>query len=697
MNVKNKGFVMESEKIKIPVYNDLILKKWKLPVLENYEIVSLKNGEISIGEIGLQVGNEYREQYKKSISENPEYFRIKDEYMALINPFREKMEDQFIGGMPVQLEKDCLSSILNLNYYLTLKVDGTRHLMFRSSSGILYFIDRLTNIYYFKYLGKPVTVPGPSFLIDGELVQHKESKERKVEVRNCLEKAEISESPITLGRWEFLMFDILFYNGTSVMSQNYYQRYNLLNGLNLKVPGIDILLKTWYPIRTIIDHPDIYKFVTNEANKSRSPDYKLNQDGLILQPFDGAYVPFNEWNVYNNIQFKWKPPEDLTVDFKIRFNPSVKDEWWLITKSDQNYDVPQAKSKPVHAIIQVTPKMRERYCENEIVECKLRKEFNPQHNIFVPLRLREDKTEGNSLQTVMSTMKVILNPFKLDILKPALESLVNGNNVIELLKFYSLSKMILCSVDMFFNETEIKSIQKIYDTCFGSSTSFGMERVPIATRKRMNERREIKPIQLSKRNYELELRIFPYIKKGSRENITKFTYFYFLDYLKKSIKGFFTYSIDLLYSESNKTFRSTYSNFKFDNPVNMLKESVSSYSAVPTTDKKLYNNLTFKLSLATERSSTVHVALKFKKQGDYVYQLARIKERHSFQINELWRIDLTKVTTTPDITKLHDKDIYTESYELECEYTGPLDISWEDFLNSLNNVYKLILFNTSYC
>ena len=70
---------------------------------------------------------------------------------------------------------------------------------------------------------------------------------------------------------------------------------------------------------------------------------------------------------------------------------------------------------------------------------------------------------------------------------------------------------------------------------------------------------------------------------------------------------------------------------------------------------------------------------------------------NSFQINELWRIDLTKVTTTPDISKLRDKDIYTESYELECEYTGPLDISWEDFLDSLNSVYKSILFNTSYC
>jgi hypothetical protein len=75
--------------------------------------------------------------------ENKEYFKIKDEYINLINKFREKAEDQFIGGMPVQLEKNCLSPLFKkdiynrFDYYLTLKVDGTRYLMSVSKNGVI--------------------------------------------------------------------------------------------------------------------------------------------------------------------------------------------------------------------------------------------------------------------------------------------------------------------------------------------------------------------------------------------------------------------------------------------------------------------------------------------------------------------------------------------------------------------------------
>ena len=53
---------------------------------------------------------------------------------------------------------------------------------------------------------------------------------------------------------------------------------------------------------------------------------------------------------------------------------------------------------------------------------------------------------------------------------------------------------------------------------------------------------------------------------------------------------------------------------------------------------------------------------------------------------------MTKITT---LTHIREPGI--ESYELECEYIGPREISFQTFIDSMNYVYKLILQNTSYC
>ena len=302
----------------------------------------------------------------------------------------------------------------------------------------------------------------------------------------------------------------------------------------------------------------------------------LEEDGLILQPFDGNYIPFREWNVYNNVQFKWKPPSQLTVDFKIRFNPDKKNEWWLLTKSDQNYDVKQPDGTTVHAIIVVTESIREKYIEGDVVECKLKEQSNPQGNIFIPLSKRSDKTEGNSLQTIMSTLKVVKTPFTLDILKPAIESIVTGTNQDSILEFCSKSKLILCTIDMFFTKEEISEIKNVYNLFEENN------------------------------NYELEFRVFPYIKKGKKESINKFTYYYFLDYLKNNsgLTSKYEFSIDILLNDTRReTFRSTYKSFELKKPVNMVKRTIKEYRNIPTSDEQLYNNLTFKLSLSTETKS----------------------------------------------------------------------------------------------
>jgi hypothetical protein len=62
------------------------------------------------------------------------------------------------------------------NYAMTLKVDGERFLLFLESNGILYFIDRSMNFYYFMnddQTDRLIPLGLKPFLFDGELVFHK--------------------------------------------------------------------------------------------------------------------------------------------------------------------------------------------------------------------------------------------------------------------------------------------------------------------------------------------------------------------------------------------------------------------------------------------------------------------------------------------------------------------------------------------
>ena len=601
--------------------------------------------------------------YIDEYTENTEYFDIKDEYMSYIHPFRENTQDQFIGGMPVQLQKDCMSQLLRLNnnkfvYGITLKVNGTRHLMFLSKSGTIYFIDRLTNFFYLKRPDNSVVIIDPQqynpeefiFLFDGELVQHKTTK-----------------------RWEFLIFDVIFYKDKGKVynwiSHTYYDRLYIMDRAMQELPIIhllqdfDITLKTWISIEEIKNTDNIYDYVKTKTNidRKRLKRVALEEDGLIIQPFDTPYVSFREWNQYNNVQFKWKPPNQLTVDFEIRKETDKRNSsyWWLLTKSEQNYDVKQDDGTTIHAIVEPSDRDKLLYNSGDIVECKLKEINNPQRNKFVILFKRADKKEANSLQTIMSTLSVVNNPFTLDLLKPAITSINTGSEPKEVLNFFSVNRLTLMAVDMFFTDKEIKKINEVYS-------------------KYLTEKQSILPIGVK----ELEFRIFPYKKKGQQGKVNKFTYYYLLGFLKKSDKLTYDYSVDILHTRQGKTYRSTYRNN--NTPINQIKTRIIEYTAEP--DDSLLFPLTFKLSLSLESDSKLIVTEKMKVSDKTVYNKVRVKHRHSFQFSKLWRIDITRVITPPE----------TETYEIECEYTGG-EIPFQTFINSMNEVYKLILGNVSYC
>ena len=605
---------------------------------------------------------------RKVIVPNQEYLQVKNEYFQLIKDVpNENSGEEFIGGMPIQLEKGCLKElIIKKTYLMTLKVDGERFLLFLTSQGYLYLIDRSMNFYFFidnNGEGRLRVLNMKPFLFDGELIQHP-------------------------GHYEYLIFDTLFYDAKEYISKPYSERYAVAKFALSKVlkryfkratNQIIVTLKTWYRLYTVMLSNDVYDYITKETNKDREKGTKLKADGLILQPFDTPYVPFGPWNKYNNVQLKWKPSDQLTIDFKIKVIST--NEWNLLTKTDQPYMINQEDGDPIPATCIPSELQREKYYDGDVVEFKFKQTGNPNGNLFVPVRSRNEK-DANSLGTIKSTMCVINDSFTLELLKPAIRFL-NSNDKTKMdksfLNIFSVSDLILCLIPQFFTKSEQKEMKKIYDTFIKASEEGTVE---------------------------LEFRLFKYGKTG--KGLDKFTFYYLQDYLKRMYSFTIEETIDILANKANQVGaesisgknRSTYKNLMKDiyekRPIsNDYKEKIKNYTHEPTNPKeKLYNNITFKMEVAKEVKTDKVVGLKSIYRGKSTNNLIRFKERYGFKISPLWRIDLTKVVSAYSLETLPEKN---ETFECECEFIGPVTTPFEVFIESFSDLYKRILSNTNYC
>lgn len=605
---------------------------------------------------------------QKVIIPNPEYLYLQKEYYQLIKDIPRENEEEFIGGMPVQLEKGCLKELIKQgNYVMTLKVDGERFLLFLSSNGILYFIDRSMNFYYLMNDDntdrmRPLNVP--PFLFDGELVKHAEVIENK--------KVKFPES------MEYLIFDCLCFDNKSFVNETYNIRYDICKHalknvfkryLKRSTKLFEISLKVWYNLYTINLTDDIYSFISKETNKGRN--LKLKADGLILQPWNTSYIPYGPWNRYNNVQFKWKPCNELTIDFKIKV--AGPNEWNLLTKTDQVYMINQENGNPLPATCIPTDLQKTKFFENDVVEFKYKQTGNPNGNLFTPSRLRNEK-EANGLSTIKSTICVIKDPFTLDLLKPAIKFLNSKSETItkdakNYLNLFSSSDLILSITSMFFTKYEIKQIKSVYDI-------YTQQEIPV----------------------ELEFRLFKHGKAG--KDIDKFTFYYLQDFLAKYFAFNITDTIDIIENKNDvRKRRSTYKNMNDvkagKSIVNEYKNKIKNYTMEPRHEKKkFYNNLTLRVEVSNEIPTNAVIHLRSQFAGKSVNNLIRVKNRYTFQINRLWKVDLTKVLSGYTLETLEDKN---EKFECECEYTGDKTIPFEIFLDSMNKLYKLLISNSNYC
>jgi hypothetical protein len=585
---------------------------------------------------------------------NPEYLRVLNDYLELTKKYQTIDKREFIGGMPVTMENDCFKQLLRTNsagefvYHTTLKVDGERYLLFLSSYGALYFIDRQLNFYVFMDPKKgrlPLIDPQvvKPFLFDGELVQFKSSK-----------------------KYEFFLFDVLFYQGDSFVEQNYHVRLDLISQIYKNVLfgfftpfGIDISIKKWFPITDITKTNDLYEYINLNTNKGRTE--KLLADGLILQPFDTEYVVSGPWNKFNNVLFKWKPAEDQTMDFKIKIEGPNK--WVLLTRSGYPFTMPVSG---VPATYKPTQLNKETFVDGDVAEFL----FNKQKETFKLVRARPNKN-ANSKDSILSVFNFINNPFTLDQLRPVIESMTTGKLSPQRLSGFSKSDLILCSIkstgNIFFTKYETKNIRTFYE-------------------------RFIK----NRAENELEIRL---VKKGKKDSsVDKGIFMYLLEYLlRNGIPYTKSSTIDIsTRGEDFINYRSSYSSVEDvisgKSLKNESKKSLMRPYISQENNQGLYNNILFKLALSEELPTTFVVRLVALVERKRVYSSVRMKDRTSFTVGA-WNIDLTIVKSGFSIEEASGK---SEVFEIECEYTG-LVVPFEVFLKSFSDIYMMVLQNTGYC
>lgn len=326
---KSKYFKVDISLVKSTNNSLNIVESGLLDKKPNFEIeIELNNTEIDkkedkkkiVNELFSIIGNilmiiDNNNYILKSVEEEDviiNYLKLTNEkkFSPDLNIIKKNSKKFFIGVQPKTLELNNLieSSFVNItnNYCVTDKADGERYLLYVHTNKRVYLINNRLNI---KYTG--LTHNSTNTIIDGEYV----TKDKYGRDMNS-----------------FLAFDIYYLKGKNISKYPLIKdtgttRLNLLNDF-VK----DSFKKDDNSNKMIISVKDFYsknifksskKILENFKNKDL---YKI--DGLIYTPTNlpvGGFAEDDEPKLSGswNRVFKWKPPEENTIDFLVVFQGDI--------------------------------------------------------------------------------------------------------------------------------------------------------------------------------------------------------------------------------------------------------------------------------------------------------------------------------------------------------------------------------------
>jgi hypothetical protein len=346
----------------------------------------------------------------------------------------------FIGVQPVTLQKENLlidnPISITKNYSVTDKADGERNLLYISgNNGKIYLIDNRLNI---KYTGLYCDENEHyNSILDGEYVT---TDKYGSNVAN------------------YLAFDIYFHNNSNVSNlpliSDKKSRLNKLEEI-LKKENIKSINNSKFKleVKTFLTGDKIFE---NNKQILDNKGYSYKRDGLIFTPINLPVGAKNEGDKQGNLSetwyraFKWKPPEENTIDFLVEFNGDIKEGSRmykycnLLVGYNEDIEINIFEILKHKFTDQVNGKYEFAKCYLEITDNKVLSEENEQidNNMIVefryddtneqflrwiPYRIRYDKTElyritndisntANYYTTAQRVFNTIENPITTDMI-----------------------------------------------------------------------------------------------------------------------------------------------------------------------------------------------------------------------------------------------------------------------------------------
>lgn len=577
------------------------------------------------------------------------------------------------------------------NYTITQKVDGTRLLMciltipIIRQGKIIIFIDRNNDIYIAKNISLetlPYVSNLPNMIIDGEMI-FIDSDNKLVSMQEKNKQFIFMAFDILIGPR-----DINYSRDPSMIS--YEKRLVIEDQVNMigpKAPNYwtyenrySVLYKLIYPcelnnnnailtnifrdlswfnleIKQLFVMDDIKKFIINQnsklkkdrkelyidyfqssLNKFRSEYYnKINKinalnivplDGLIFTPYYTKYIP-GTWKKYLNIQYKWKPINEQTIDLRIlkdglKIVVANEEEYLMKTKTEKFNLIDIIDSK--NELFDSKKKLKEKYvgkiCEFTLMKQQIDISSNKYLLKLVFKQIRVDKTTPNSLSTFRNIKNIVINPFEISDLSKLLL-----NNSTENLKYMKKSQLLQCC---------LKNNVKIFTDI---------------------ERQNIQKLLNDKKDNELEIRIGDIMPKEFQTRISFYMYKYIIDFLSKSYQYSYDTFIDYYFA-----------NFRQRNKVTQMgliplqtikKEKISAV------DISLKNSLNMDVRFSLSKEIEVNEEISKTK-------LIQIKERFSFNFNN-FRVDCTEIYDGKINDGIIEKNS-APSYSIEIEILEKINI-----------------------
>ena len=291
-----------------------------------------------------------------------------------------------VVNKPVNLKMNVLEKPQQLA--ITDKADGERRLMYMRKDGayLLYPPNDVSRYLRTPEKGQKISKEDEQYYIDPEHAA-------------ALSDTVFDGELVLLddGTRDFLAFDLIVDHGVDVRELEFADRIKRLRSLLAKNP-INVTMKDFH-------FPDDGNFYDN-ANKilDAIPNKPYGNDGLIFNNMNESYT--------KAAVYKWKPPQQLTIDFQLfQVGPNTFE---IHVKNDMKKKGPNTllflgtAKYPVEGIAEVdspfingTP-----LATGQIVEMY----WNSEKNSFAPFRIRHDRDQPNNLSTAIDVWKDIMDP-----------------------------------------------------------------------------------------------------------------------------------------------------------------------------------------------------------------------------------------------------------------------------------------------